>query len=125
AYYGTTSQAEGLWVRGQAQDGTTHFYRVATAYVMWHDLRVTLAIRFVRPDDDTVGVLRHLLARVAEIGISLRQLFLDKGFASIEVMTYLTERQQPSVIACPIRGKTGGTRALGHGRTSYRPTYPF
>ena len=32
-YYGKVAQAEGLWVRGQAKDGTTRFYRVATAYL--------------------------------------------------------------------------------------------
>src|SRR5918995_1711243 len=31
---GKPSQANGLWVRGQATDGTTRFYRVATAYVL-------------------------------------------------------------------------------------------
>jgi len=30
-YYGKTPQATGLWVRGRARDGTTRFYRVATA----------------------------------------------------------------------------------------------
>ena len=33
AYYGKTPQAEGLWIRAEAKDGTTHFYRVASAYV--------------------------------------------------------------------------------------------
>ncbi len=124
-YYGTASQEAGLWVRGQAKDGTTHFYRVATAYVMWHELRVTLAIRFVRPSDDIVGVVAWLLARVVEVGLSIRHLFLDKGFASIEVMDYLTQRALPSVIACPIRGQRGGTRALCQGRKSYRTQHTF
>jgi hypothetical protein len=31
AYYGKTEQADGLWVRAEAKDGTTRFYRVATA----------------------------------------------------------------------------------------------
>jgi putative transposase len=43
-YYGKTPQAAGLWVRGQARDGTTRFYRIATAYVMLKHLRVTLAM---------------------------------------------------------------------------------
>jgi len=45
-YYGKVSQEEGLWVRGNSKDGTTHFYRVATAYVMPRGLRSTLR-RFV------------------------------------------------------------------------------
>ena len=50
AYYGKTEQADGLWVRAEAKDGTTRFYRVATAYVIWRAMRMTLAIRFVTPD---------------------------------------------------------------------------
>jgi hypothetical protein len=39
AYYGKTKQADGLWIRAEAKDGTTRFYRVATAYVIWRDQR--------------------------------------------------------------------------------------
>ena len=34
-------------------------------------------------------------------------------------------RRQPAIIACPIRGKQGGTRALCQGRKSYRTDYTF
>jgi len=124
-YYGTVPQAEGLWVRGQAKDGTTRFYRVATAYVMLHHVRVTLAIRFVQPDDDTVTVLDTVLHRVDALGLRAKRLFWDKGFAGCAVIAYLTRRQQPAVIACPIRGRSGGTRALCQGQRSYRTTYTF
>lgn len=124
-YYGKTSQADGLWVRGEAKDGTTRFYRVATAYLMLNGIRITLALRFVLPDDDTVTVLDHLLERVKTLGIRVRRLFLDKGFAGTAVLAYLTTHRQAVVIACPIRGKTGGTRALCRGRSSYRTTYTF
>jgi putative transposase len=114
-----------LWVRGEAHDGTTRFYRVATAYLMRHGLRLTLAIRFVLPEDDTVTVLDHLLGRLDTLGLQANRLFLDKGFAGTAVLAYLTERCQPAVIACPIRGKTGGTRALCRGQRSYRTTHTF
>jgi putative transposase len=124
-YYGKRPQAEGYWVRGEARDGTTRFYRIASAYVMLNGLRVTLAIHFVLPENDTVSVLDSLLQRVQRLGISIACLFLDKGFSGIAVMRYLTERQQPALIACPIRGKHGGTRALCTGRASYRTAYTF
>lgn len=124
-YYGKTPQAEGLWVRGQAKEGTTRFYRVATAYVMVKHLRITLAIRFVRPDDDTVTVLDDLLKQVKKLRIRAEPLFLDRGFDGIAVMNYLARRRQPVLIACTIRGKTGGTRALCRGNCSYRTRYTF
>ena len=124
-YYGATPQAAGLWVRGEARDGTPRFYRIATAYVMLAGLRVTLAVHFVLPNEDTVMVLEFLLQRLDDLALRVKRLFLDKGFAGTAVLAYLTRRQQPALIACPIRGKQGGTRALCQGQTSYRTTYTF
>jgi hypothetical protein len=124
-YYGKQPQEEGLWVRGKARDGTTRFYRIATAYVILNGLRVTLALRFVLPDMELVSLLDDVLKSLKKQGFQIAHLFLDKGFASIAVMEYLTRRAQPAVIACPIRGKTGGTRALCQGRQSYRTTHTF
>ena len=124
-YYGKASQEEGLWVRGRPRDGTTRFYRVATAYLMLRGLRVTLAIYFYLPGDSTVIVLEALLRRVRELGVRVRRLLLDRGFASIEVMKDLAQHRQPALIACPIRGKTGGTRALCRGNKSYRTRHRF
>jgi hypothetical protein len=124
-YYGKQPQAEGLWVRGEARDGTTRFYRIATAYVMLNGLRQTLAIRFVLPALTVVRVLGDLMKSLKTLGIRPDCLFLDKGFASIAVMKYLTHRHQSALIACPIRGKQGGTRALCKGAKSYRTPYTF
>lgn len=124
-YYGKQPQDEGLWMRGQAKDGTTRFYRVATAYVIVKNLRVTLAIRFVVPGDDTVTILDDLLKRLKTLRIRIERLFLDRGFGGIAVMDYLTRCQQPALIACTIRGKTGGTRALCQGGRSFRTQHTF
>jgi hypothetical protein len=124
-YYGKTSQEEGLWVRSRAKDGTTRFYRIATAYVVHHGLRVTLALHFFVPTDSLVGVLQELLERIQELGVGIRCLFLDKGFAGMDVQTYLQQSGMPALIACPIRGRSGGTRALCQGHKSYRTTHTF
>lgn len=124
-YYGKGEQAQELWVRGQAKDGTTRFYRVATAYLILNGLRVSLAIHFVLPDDDPVHVVDRLRHRVHAQGIRISCLLLDKGFESIAMMAYLTRRGQAALIACPSRGTTGGTRALGQGRKSYATAYTF
>ena len=124
-YYGKGEQAQELWVRGKAKDGTTRFYRVATAYLILNGLRVTLALHFVLPDDDTVSVVDRLLTRVHAQGIRISCLLLDKGFESIALMDYLTRQGQAALIACPIRGTTGGTRALCQGRKSYATVHTF
>jgi putative transposase len=124
-YYGKQTQEAGRWVRGRARDGTTRFYRIATAYMLVQNLRFTLGICFVLPEMGTVEVLQRLLQRVQALHLPLRWLLLDRGFASIAVQEYLAQQQIPAVIACPIRGKTGGTRALCRGRKSYRTQHTF
>lgn len=121
-YYGKLPQAEGLWVRGPAKVGTTRFHRVATAYVILAGMRLTLAVHFVRPTETPVTVLEQLLERLGE---RPRRLFLDKGFAGTAVLRFLKQRHQPALIACPIRGKRGGTHGLCQGQRSYRTRYSF
>jgi IS4 transposase len=125
AYYGKTEQADGLWIQAEAKDGTTRFYRVATAYVIWRHMRVTLAIRFVRPEEDSVSSLSALLKRLKALKYQVRTLYLDRGFDGVRVMRFLTKTHLRAVIACTIRGKQGGTRALCVGRGSALTCYTF
>ena len=100
-------------------NGTTRFYRVAIAYVLMKNLRVTLAIRFVVAEDETVTIVRDRQKALKKLKIRVRRLFLDKGFAGIALMQELVRQGQPAEIACTIRGKAGGTRALCQGNKSY------
>lgn len=124
-YYGKAAQAQALWVRGEAKDGTTRFYRVATAYLIKHGQRVTLAVRFLLPGETTVQVVADLLRLLRQCGLQIRCLYLDKGFASVAVFRYLQRQNQAALIACPIKGKQGGSRALCQGRRSYLTNYTF
>ena len=82
-------------------------------------LRAKLAIRFSLPRDTVVTVQDALLRCARILNIHVNRLFWDKGFSAIEVLEFLTQCGQPALIACPIRGKTGGTRALCCGNRSY------
>jgi hypothetical protein len=124
-YYGKREQAEGLWVRGEAKAGTTRFYRVATAYAIVRGQRLTLALRFVLPPEETVEVLADLWRALRRHALRISCLYLDKGFASVAVFAYLHRREQPALIACPIRGQQGGTRALCQGNKSSRAEHTF
>jgi hypothetical protein len=93
------------WVcRGEARAGTTRFYRCATAYLMLHDVRLTLAVVFVKPKMDKLAILKRLLGAVQA------------------ARRYLERRHIPAIIAMPIRGKQAGSRRLCRGSKSYRTT---
>src|SRR5690606_8491454 len=106
-YYGKKPQEEALWVQGRAKDGTTRFYRIASAYLLVNNLRFTLAVCFVLPEQRTVDVLRCLLEQVQRLRLHVRRLLLDRGFAGVAVQSFLEQEGIPALLACPIRGKIG------------------
>jgi hypothetical protein len=124
-FYGKQAETRKVTCAGQAKKGTTHFVRIATAYIIWRQVRLTLAVRYVLPEEETLEILKFLLKRLKELGFKAKVLYMDKGFASTGIIQYLTAQQQPAIIACPIRGKKGGTRALCRGRSSYSTEYTF
>jgi hypothetical protein len=124
-FYGKQESLRAVTCGGQAKKGTTHFVRIATAYVIWHQVRLTLAVHYVLPDEKALQVLKILLERLKKLGFEAKVLYLDKGFASSPIVDYLISINQPAILANPIRGKTGGTRALCRGRSSYTTAYTF
>jgi putative transposase len=124
-FYGKEEETRQVTCSGQAKKGTTHFVRIATAYIIWRQVRLTLAVRYVLPEEKTLDLLKFLLKRLKILGFQPKILYLDKGFASTDIIQYLTAQQQPAILACPIRGKKGGTRALCRGRSSYSTQYTF
>lgn len=124
-FYGHSPTLLAYACRGEARDGTTRFYRVATAYVIVKHVRVTLAVLFVRPEDDLAEILDRLIRHVQILGIPIQRLMLDKGFCSIPILRAIEASGWPAIVACPIRGKQGGTKALCRGHKSYRTQHTF
>ncbi len=124
-FYGKTPELQTYACRGKAKKGTTRFFRIGSAYVVWRDVRLTLAVTYVFPEDTPLETLKRLLFRLKCLNLHLGVLYLDKGFCSTAIISYLKDQKQPTILACSIRGKSGGTRALCKGRKSYRTTYIF
>lgn len=124
-FYGKQPHLLAYACRGPGTHGTTYFYRIASLYLIWRQVRVTLALTYVLPEDTTLDVLQRLYERMRQLGFRPGVLYLDKGFRATAIIRYLTAQQQPTIIAYPIRGKDGGTKALCRGNTSYRTVYTF
>lgn len=124
-FYGKSAELRSYAVRDRAKKGTTRFYRIASAYVIWRQVRLTLAVTYVLPEHDTRSVVQTLLQRVKKLAFHATVLYLDKGFCCGEVVQYLQDEKQAAILACPVRGKNGGTKALCKGRQSYRSPYTF
>lgn len=104
--------------RGEAHQGTTWFYRVATVYVIHHQVPYTLGIVFLLPEYSVTTVLQSLLVQVEALKLRVRSLCLDKGFCCQGVITFLQDKPYETIIACPIRGKKGGPRQRHHQKSS-------
>jgi len=124
-FYGKTAELLTYTCKTRAKAGTTHFFRIASAYVIWREVRLTLALTYVLPEDDLPSVVERLLQRLGHLGLHATVAYLDKGFCSGEILRYLQRVGQAAVLACPIRGTTGGIRALCQGRGSFTTDYAF
>ena len=118
-YYGDEA-TEGIY-RSQAKKSTTKFFCYASAYLIKKNKRVTLCFTYVRPEDTLLDVLLRLLKRVQTLKIRLKRLYLDRGFAQVDVIRYLKGRHYVSVVALPKRGER--LKAMQQGKKSMTTTY--
>jgi hypothetical protein len=129
-YYGQPYRSRNEIYYGKAKQGTTKFHAYATACIVEHGRRYTLALTWVRRHESVAMVLRRLLVRIREIGLKIRRLLLDRGFFSVAVMTLLQEEKLPFLMPvklCGRRPKKGrkvtGLRAIRRGPAGwYRHT---
>lgn len=111
--------------RGQVKSGTTHFHAYATASLVRHGTRVTVAMTYIRSGEELAEVLKRLLRTARRVGVRPDLLLLDRGFWSVPVVRYLQSARQPFLMPVPIRGRTidhpkgpGGTRAFSYWKRS-------
>ena len=92
-FYGKDPTLCAYACRGEAYKGTTWFYRVATVYVVHHQIPYTLGIVFVLPEYSIEDVLKARLHQIQDLNLRIRGLYLDKGFWVQPVIEFL--RGQP------------------------------
>lgn len=127
-YYGDYDEDDPTcWVhKAEKRNGTRHFYRCATACIVRGQMRLTLAVVFVHPDDDLVEVVKTLLKYVCARGLRIGCLYADKGFCSIAILDYLLHHTHfAAMVAVPRKGAKQGVLSLCHGQSSYFTTHTF
>ena len=120
-YHGTAAKNH---LRGnKSRSGTTKFFVYATAGIVEHGHRYTLACTWVQKSDTMVDVLERLLDGIDESAVPIRRLLLDRGFFRNDVLTYLHGRNVPFLMPVMFRGRkpAKGKAAIGW-RTFLRKT---
>lgn len=118
-YHGQPFAEANELYRGQAKSGTTHFHAYATAYLIQHGQRVTVALSYVRQGENLADVLQRLLRLARQAGVRAKLLLLDRGFYTVEVIRYLQAARYPFLMPVPLKGRKadhpkgpGGTRVF-------------
>lgn len=114
-YYGEPFKDAKEIYRSQAKKGTNDFHAYASAYVVQHGQRYTVALTPVERGEDMKDVIQRLLKYARAAGVRPRLLLLDRGFYSVAVIRYLQQARVPFLMPAVARGRRpkGGKPATG------------
>jgi hypothetical protein len=119
-YYGNP-EAQGV-VGTQPKKGSHYAYRFATASVLLHGERLTLAVAPICG----VGLLdqvKQLINCVQSLGVKIRIVLFDRGYFSAELINYLNSQGLKYIIQLPavIKGLSEGEDFIYTTRSCRRP----
>jgi len=125
-YHGQPLRDKKEIYRSAPKSGTTHFHAYATAAVVHKGHRYTLALTRVEYGEKMKPIVQRLLAIVRRRKVKVRFLLLDKGFFSVEVISYLKRIRLGFIIPAMARGrkpkgrkKATGLRAIAKKKNGY------
>lgn len=104
-YHGQPHHDPDELFHGAAKSGTSKFHGYATAYVLDHGFRYTVALIRVGRGFTMRNIVADLLRRVRALGVRIKVLLADRGFYAIDVVRYLKRSKTPFVMPAAIRGR--------------------
>lgn len=104
-YHGEPFRDPSEVYRSQPRAGTSHFHAYATAYVVLHGERFTVALATVARGESMRDVVRQLLRQAREAGVRPSLILLDAGFFTADVIRYLQAARCPFLMPAAIRGR--------------------
>jgi hypothetical protein len=104
-YYGQPFRSKNELYYGKPRQGTKQFHAYASACLIDHGERYTVALTSVRRHESTVTALRRLLARMRQLGLKIRQVLLDRAFFNVAVVEFLQSEKMPFVMPVVFRGR--------------------
>jgi hypothetical protein len=105
-YHGEPHRSTSELFHSKPKAGTSKFHAYATACVVHQGLRYTLALTAVANREPILKVLERLLDRVAQRGVRIRLLLLDRQFSTKTVIPFLQERQIAFLMPLARHGRT-------------------
>ncbi len=119
-YHGVHLDDEGELCSMAPKDGTTTCHRYCTAYVVSNGKPVTLAMTYVRSDEDEADAVERVLARVEAYPFEIEVLLADSGFYNERVIRSARDIAA-TVVHVPKKGERMKAKLDIH--KSYMTTY--
>ncbi len=119
-YHGEPQKSENELYHSLPKSGTTKFHAYATACVVEDGWRYTIALTWIKKGEKAVVVLKRLWQQIAQIGLKIKVLLLDRQFFSVPVMSWLIGQRQPFLMPVVLRGRKSKKRRKATGLRAFR-----
>lgn len=103
-YYGRPKSDPAELVHSKQKKGTTKFHGYATACIVHHGMRYTVALTRITGGEKTPEITQRLVQQVRQSGLQIKLLLLDREFCTVQTITYLKRAHVPFLMPVAIRG---------------------
>jgi hypothetical protein len=123
-YHGQAFRSNNEFRRSKPDQGTTTFHVYATAAIVHHGERFTLALTAVTARHSNVSVLRRLITQIRQTGVKIQVVLLDRQFSNGPVIALLQDEHLPFVMPAVFRGRTPKRPGRPTGFRAFRTARP-
>lgn len=102
-YYGKPESDPSELFRSKQKKGTTKFHGYATACIVQHGMRYTVALTRITKGEKSPEIAKRLVQQVRKAGLKIKVLLLDRGFFTIDTIAYLKRARVPFLMPVAIR----------------------
>jgi len=110
-YYGKPDEDPSELYHSKQKAGTTKFHGYATACIVHHGMRYTVALTRVSKGEKMPAVTKRLVEQARAAGLNIKVLLADRGFFTVDVIKYLQQAEVPFVMPLAIRGLKAKSKA--------------
>lgn len=103
-YYGEPQRHPNELYHSKQKAGTTKFHGYATACIVHHGMRYTVALTRIEKGEKLTTIVTRLVRQVRAAGLKIKLLLLDRGFFTVDVITYLKRARVPFLMPVANRG---------------------
>lgn len=104
-YYGQPYQHIDELYYSKPRQGTKKFHAYATACIVEHGKRYTIALTYIRGRETKVRVLLRLIQQIRSKGLKIKFVLLDREFFNVGVVKFLKSENLPFLMPVMFRGR--------------------